>query len=89
MDDRTRILTCAAVGAAAGAVFGYLYLCESGRQMRQQIDPWLDDFLNEVGGMRRTVDKARNAAQESWRVLNEVVGEKPDAWSSGSSGRSH
>jgi hypothetical protein len=75
VDDRGRVAVSAVVGAVSGAILGYIYLTEGGRRFREQIEPGLDDFLHEVRRMRGTVDKARAAASEGWRSLNEVIGE--------------
>ena len=40
----------------------------------KQIEPKLDDFINEIGRVRGTVDKARTAANEGWRSINEMAG---------------
>jgi hypothetical protein len=62
------------LGAVAGGVFGWLYLTEHGRRVREQLDPKLDDFIAELARVRGTVDKARSAANEGWRSLNEMTG---------------
>ena len=74
MDERSRVLMTTLLGAVAGGVFGWLYLTENGRRVRDQIEPKLDDFMNELTRVRGTVDKARSAANEGWRSLNEVAG---------------
>ena len=63
-----------ALGAVIGGLWGWLYLTEAGRRMRDQIEPKLDDFINEIGRVRGTVDKARTAANEGWRSINEMAG---------------
>ena len=74
MDERSRVLMATVLGAVVGGVWGWLYMTESGRRVRDQIEPKLDDFMNELTRMRGTVDKARTAANEGWRSLNEVAG---------------
>jgi hypothetical protein len=49
-------------------------MTENGRRVRDQIEPKLDDFMTELTHVRGTVEKARNAATESWRSLNDVAG---------------
>jgi hypothetical protein len=56
-------------------------MTESGRHVRDQIEPKLDDFMNELTRMRGTVEKARTAANEGWRSLNEVAGGGQTRWS--------
>ena len=74
MDERSRVVMAALLGAVVGGLWGWLYMTESGRRVRDQIEPKLDDFMNELTRMRGTVEKARTAANEGWRSLNEVAG---------------
>lgn len=74
MEERSRVLLATVMGAVAGGVWGWLYLTEQGRRTRLQIEPKLDDFVRELGNVRGTVDKARLAANEGWRSLNEITG---------------
>lgn len=74
MDERSRVLAATFMGAVIGGVWGWLYLTENGRRIRDQIEPRLDDFLGELTRVRGTVDKARTAANEGWRSLNEMAG---------------
>jgi hypothetical protein len=73
MDDKSRVLFAAIIGAAAGATFGYLYLTAGGQRLRAQIEPKLDDFIGEVRRMRGTIEKARAAADEGWQSLNDIT----------------
>jgi len=75
VDERSRVLLATFIGAVAGGVWGWLYMTESGRQVRDQIEPKLDDFMTELTRARGTVEKARTAASEGWRSLNEVAGQ--------------
>lgn len=74
MEERSRVLLATLMGAVAGGVWGWLYLTEGGRRLRSQIDPKLDDFIRELHSVRGTVEKARTAADEGWRSLNEIAG---------------
>jgi len=74
VDERSRVLTATVLGAIAGGVWGWLYLTDNGRRVRSQIEPKLDDFMRELASVRGTVEKARTAANESWRSLNEMAG---------------
>jgi hypothetical protein len=71
----------AIVGAALGGVYGWLYLTENGRRVREQIEPKLDDFIGEITRVRGTVEKARSAANEGWRSLSEITGGGQGRWS--------
>ena len=81
MDERTRVLLATVLGAAAGGIWGWLYLTTSGRRFRSQIEPKLDDFIQELSRVRSTVEKARTAANEGWRSLNEITGGSQGRWS--------
>ena len=81
MDERSRVLLAACLGAVAGGVWGYLYLTESGRQFREEIEPRLDDLIGEMTRVRGTVEKARTAANEGWRSLSDITGAKGGRWS--------
>ena len=74
MDDRSRVLAATMLGAVAGGALGYLYLTDSGRRLRSQIEPKLDDFMRELSSVRGTVEKARTAANEGWRSLSDIAG---------------
>ena len=69
------------MGAVIGGVWGWLYMTEKGRRVRDQIEPKLDDFMNEMTRMRGTVEKARSAANEGWRSLSDVAGAGQGRWS--------
>jgi hypothetical protein len=74
VDERSRVLMATFMGAVIGGTWGWLYMTESGRRVRDQIEPKLDDFINEIARMRGTVEKARTAANEGWRSLGEMAG---------------
>jgi hypothetical protein len=38
------------------------------------VEPRIDDFISEVRRTKRTIEKARAAADESWHTLNELTG---------------
>ncbi len=74
MDERSRVLMATCIGAIAGGVWGWLYMTESGRRFRDQIEPRLDELITEMGRVRGTVEKARSAANEGWRSLSDITG---------------
>jgi hypothetical protein len=81
VEERSRVLLATVLGAIAGGVWGWLYLTEGGRRMKSQIEPKLDDLIRELSTVRGTVQKARHAANEGWRSLNEVTGGGGGRWS--------
>jgi hypothetical protein len=62
----------ALLGAVGGGLWGYLYLTAGGRRIRDDLEPRIDAFVSEVRRVKRTVEKARAAADESWHVLDEL-----------------
>lgn len=82
MDERSRVLAATCLGAVIGGVWGWLYLTESGRRVRDQIEPTLDDLISEMTRVRGTVEKARSAANEGWRSLSDITaGGQGGRWS--------
>lgn len=81
MGERSRVLLATCIGAVIGGAWGWLYMTEDGRRVRDRIEPKLDDFVNELGRARGTVEKARAAASEGWRSLNDVTGGAQGRWS--------
>ena len=55
MDDRSRVLTAAAVGAVLGGLWGWLYLTSAGEQVRERIDPALSRTFDVVGKVQSLV----------------------------------
>lgn len=74
MDERSRVLLATMIGAVVGGVWGWLYMTQQGARIRTQIEPKLDDFVRELASVRGTVEKARTAANEGWRSLNDITG---------------
>lgn len=73
MDERTQVFMASVLGAAIGGVFGWLYLTERGRQVRVQLEPFFDTVIDEIHQTQHTVDKARLAASEGRRALDDVI----------------
>ena len=69
VDDRGRIALAIGLGALAGGVAGYLLLTERGRQMRDELEPRLNDVLGEVEKLRQTFESTRTAVSEGWRSM--------------------
>lgn len=73
-----------AAGAAVGVTLAYLYLTDNGRRVRRQIDPWLDQCLEEIARLRGAALKARRAWQEAVASVDVVrnlgQGSRERAW---------
>jgi len=72
VDDRSRVLMSACLGAIIGGVGGYLFLTEDGRRVRERLEPGMDDLLREMRHLKSAVEKARLAAQEGWTAIEEL-----------------
>jgi len=81
VNERSRVLMATLLGAVIGGVWGWLYMTENGRRVRDSIEPKLDDFIGELTRVRGTVEKARTAANEGWRSLHEMTGGPQGRWS--------
>jgi gas vesicle protein len=79
VNDQSRVLMSALVGAAIGALAGYLMMTDSGRRFRQHFEPALDDFVRELQRLGVTVGRARAVASEGWHALNQVAGDTGSA----------
>ena len=72
MDDRSRIMLSACLGALVGGVAGYLFLTEDGRRVRERLEPGMDDVLRELRSLRAAADKARQAAAEGLMAVEDL-----------------
>jgi gas vesicle protein len=60
------------VGAVVGGVAGYLFLTEEGRQVRERLEPGMDNVLREVRGLRSAAEKARQAVGEGLKTVEDL-----------------
>jgi len=61
----------AVVGALVGAAAAYLFFTDRGRDMRNRIEPMVDDLRHEFARFQRTFEKVGDMANEGMRVVNE------------------
>jgi gas vesicle protein len=61
----------AAVGALIGAAAAYLFFTDRGREVRNRIEPLVDDLRHEFSRFQRTFEKVGDMASEGLRVVNE------------------
>lgn len=71
--DNSRAIAATIVGAVLGGIAGYLFFTESGRAVRRQLEPAIDDLARELGSFKHTVEKAASVAGEGWKLLNEAL----------------
>ena len=73
MDDRSRVLTAACVGAVLAGVWGWLYLTKSGGQARDRIEPTVDRLIAALKEVRATGEKAKTVVADGRRLLADVI----------------
>lgn len=79
----------AAVGALVGAAAAYLFFTEEGRQVRDRIEPAIDDLRNEFARFQKTIGKVGDMANEGLRVLDEFNAARAQSQYSTGSDTSH
>ena len=72
MEDRTRVVMSACLGALIGGGAGYLFLTDDGRRLRDRLEPGMDGLLREMRQLRSAAEKARLAAAEGLKTVNEL-----------------
>ena len=77
--NNSREMAATIVGAVIGGIARHLFFTERGRRVRRQIGPALDDFSRELKSFAQTVQKTGGAANDSWALLNDTLGEGWDA----------
>ena len=73
MDEQSQVVLATVIGAVGGGLVGFLYLTGRGRHVRGQIEPMVDTAIEEFQQVGRTLEKARSAAAEGRRVVDEVL----------------
>ena len=71
MNEQSRVMASAVVGALIGAAVGYLFFTERGRSIRDRMEPSMDDLRHEFGRFQRTVEKVGEMAVEGMRVVQD------------------
>jgi gas vesicle protein len=77
----------ALIGALVGAAAAYLFLTEGGRQVRERMEPALDNLRSDFYRFKGTIEKLGDMANEGMRVVNEFQSARGQSF--GSSGTSH
>ena len=71
MNEQSRVVASAMVGAVIGAAVGYLFFTDRGRSIRDRMEPRMDDLRQEFGRFQRTLEKVGEMATEGMRVVQE------------------
>jgi gas vesicle protein len=82
VNDRTRVALATGLGALAGAVTGYLFLTDRGRELRTDLEPKLDELIGEAQRLGLAFDRTRRALEDGWKSFNQLVQEDRggEAW---------
>ncbi len=71
MSDSRIIAAGVILGGLLGAAAGYLFFTQAGKQMRDRLEPAVDDLRREFGRFQKTVEKLGAMANDGLRVVNE------------------
>lgn len=75
MNQRSQDYVVTVVGALLGAMAGYLFFTDRGRDLRRRIEPSAENFARELVSFKGAVTRARDVASEAWQLMDEVVSE--------------
>lgn len=70
-DSRTLAITFA--GAVLGGAAAFLLFTDRGRALSRQFDPALDEFAQQLGSFRSTIEKAAFVGTQAWSLLNDAT----------------
>ena len=71
MNESRAIVAGAIVGAAVGAAATYLFFTERGQQVRNRIEPAVEDLKREFARFQGTIEKLGAMANDGIRAVNE------------------
>jgi hypothetical protein len=66
------LLIGAALGAACGTALAYALFTESGRHIRERMEPAIDDLRREFARFQKTFEKVGDLANDGLRVFEEI-----------------
>ena len=79
MNEQSKILFGAVIGAVVGATAGYLFLTERGRMLRRELEPAIDDARSELRRFQGTIQKAAAVVSDGVRLVQEFTSQRPDS----------
>jgi len=71
VNDSRVMVAGAIVGALIGAGAGYLFFTDAGKQMRDRLEPAVDDLRKEFARFQKTIEKVGEMANDGIRAVNE------------------
>jgi gas vesicle protein len=61
----------ATLGALCGAAVVYLFFTDRGRELRDQMEPAIDELRREFGRFQKTIEKVGGLASDGLRAVEE------------------
>lgn len=61
----------AALGALCGAAVVYLFFTDRGRELRDRMEPAVDELRREFGRFQKTIEKVGGLANDGLRAMEE------------------
>jgi gas vesicle protein len=71
VSTQSQITLCAVCGAIVGAAAGYLFFTPAGRELRDRIEPAMDDLRRDFARFQTTIEKVGSLANDGLRMVNE------------------
>lgn len=71
MNHSRVVIAGAIVGALIGGAATYLFFTDAGKQIRDRLEPTVDDLRREFGRFQKTLEKVGEMANDGLRVVNE------------------
>jgi len=71
VSTQSQITVCALCGAVIGAAAGYLFFTPAGRELRERIEPAMDDLKRDFARFQTTIEKVGLLANDGLRMVNE------------------
>ena len=89
VSEQSRVMSGTMVGALVGAAVTYLFFTERGRELRDRIEPAVDEMKREFTRFQKTIEKVGEMANDGLRVMNEFNAARSQSQYLGGDGTSH
>ena len=71
MNQSRMVIAGAMAGALIGGAATYLFFTDGGKQVRDRLEPAVDELRREFGRFQKTIEKLGEMANDGLRVVNE------------------
>ena len=71
MNEQSQVMAGAIVGALVGAAASYLFFTDRGRELRDKLEPAINDLQREFTRFRGTIEQFSHLANDGMRVVEE------------------